>query len=310
MKWFRSTLFAVLATATVLGATPALGQKIIVGVSPTAQFVPVMVAKDKGIFQRNGLDVDVTLLQSGAQTPVALQSGSIQVGSMSAPALLQSVDSGLDMVVIAGGGLARKTDKNYAVIAAPNSNITSPADFAGKRVAVDGIGSFFYVLFREWLTVNKVDYKGLKLTETPHPTMGDVLRSGNVDAVMTSDPFLARIIEAKTHGKIFYMAEDMPDSIAPFIYAASGAWARSKPAEVAAFRRSIAEAMNIVNTDPDAAKESYGKFVKVPPAAIAAIKFNYLDPATGPASLQPWIEIMTRQGALRSPIVASKLFLN
>lgn len=66
--------------------------------------------------------------------------------------------------------------------------------------------------------------------------------------------------------------------------------AATNPTDAEAFRKSIAESTAIANADPDATRESYGQFVKVPAPALANIKFNFFDPAVRPDGLQPWIE--------------------
>src|SRR6185369_10017413 len=69
-----------------------------------------------------------------------------------------------------------------------------PEDFVGKKVGVSTIGAFLHVLFVEWLNKNGVDARIVIFVEIPFPQMPDVMKAGNVDAVITVEPFVARMV--------------------------------------------------------------------------------------------------------------------
>ena len=70
------------------------------------------------------------------------------------------------------------------------------------------IGAYLHVLFRKWLIEKGVDPKGVNFVEVTFPTMNDVLKSGSVDAVLTAEPFVARMTAAGTgHVGARYAAE-------------------------------------------------------------------------------------------------------
>jgi len=89
---------------TVAVATPvnsAVAEKLVVGyVALNATQLPSWVAKDRGIFDKYGLNVELQYVQSGASPTAALLSGQLQVLVAAEQALQADVQGG-DLVYIA-----------------------------------------------------------------------------------------------------------------------------------------------------------------------------------------------------------------
>ena len=91
------------ALGLVLIATPAVAAiKINFLYNASAAFVGLYVAKDQGILEKHGLDIDVALAQSGAVMPPALLSDSAQLAAPTCTVLIQAHEQGIDLVAIAG----------------------------------------------------------------------------------------------------------------------------------------------------------------------------------------------------------------
>src|ERR1700759_3639553 len=84
------------------GLAEAPGDKVAIGFPPSDDFVPAMIAKDKGIFAANGVDATLTVVPLIGNVPPALVAGSLQIGATTGPTLLQAQENGLDFVVVAG----------------------------------------------------------------------------------------------------------------------------------------------------------------------------------------------------------------
>ncbi|MBR1221403.1 ABC transporter substrate-binding protein [Bradyrhizobium sp. U87765 SZCCT0131] len=300
-----------LFTALTLTATASLATaqtKVVIAVAPAPEMVAAFIAKEQGLFKKNGLDAEVRVIQGGAAIPVALASGGIQIGVFGTPNLLQANDSGLDFVVVAGGAVASKTDENYGIVAKAGSGIETPKDLAGKKIALPGLEGFFHVLAREWLTKSGVDTSTVTFIEGNFPALGDILKAGTVDAIVTTQPFLGRAVSSGAGAKVFHIAHELPDGLPPFVYVATRKWAEANPAVVKAFRQSIAEAITIAETHVEASRADYGKYVKLPPDALATVQWNKMSADVRPDQIQLWIEMMQRQKMLKTQIDAASLF--
>src|ERR1700733_2238774 len=88
------TIVASLFGAPITGAHAQEMTKMAVSYSTTADFSPAFIAKDEGIFAKHGLDVTLNNLATTSLGPPALQSGSVQIASLSPPLLLLANDGG------------------------------------------------------------------------------------------------------------------------------------------------------------------------------------------------------------------------
>lgn len=299
--------WVTIALWTLLGMSNAQAQtKILLGVAPAGEFIAAMVAREQGFFKKRGLDVDLQIVPPGGAVP-ALQSGSMQIATQGTPGLLLTSDSGLDFVIVAGGAIASKTDVNFGLLVKTGVMVDKPQDFVGKKIGTPGLEGFFHVLTREWLTINKVDYKKVTFVEMGFPQLSDVMKAGTVDAVLTTEPFKSRTIEAGVGTKFFPLAADLPDGLPPFVYTAKREWAAANPDAVRAFREALAEGIRFADANPDAARADYGKHVRLPPDALAKVRWNKMSASVTPQQIGLWDAMMRRQGMLKSPIDMAKL---
>ena len=97
--------------------------------------LPAWVAKDTGLFAKNGLDVQLIFFTGGTTAILALVSGDVPITQVSGPALINSAFAGSDTVFIAAG----ITSLNYVLMGKPG--ITSAEQLKGGTVAISRFGS-------------------------------------------------------------------------------------------------------------------------------------------------------------------------
>ncbi len=301
---------AVLLAGIVIGISSNSAHadtQITIGVPPVPEFVLPMIAIEKGYFKKHGMEAKIQITQGGVAA--ALQSGSLQFGALGTPALIQATDSGLDLVVTAGGAIASVTDKNYGIVTRAGSGIETPADFADKKVAISQIGDFFQIMAREWFRLKGVDWHKIKFVESPFPQQPDLLKAGTVDAVVTTSPFLARSQAAGVGDKTFYIAADLPDRLPPFLYASTREWAEANRETAAGFKAALAEALEYEKADLKGSLEIFSHFVKMPPEILSKLSISKLDTNVSPEQIQLWVDMMKKQDMLREFKSTETLFL-
>ncbi len=136
---------ALLAAACAPASAPAPAPltKLTVGYSNLVPSNwPIYLAKDAGIFERNGLDVDITLVEGGARTVAALISGQLQLAHAGGSEMVSAAAGGADVVVI-GTNVARWP---YVLMVAPE--IKAPADLKGKKLGIVTVGGSFDIAAR------------------------------------------------------------------------------------------------------------------------------------------------------------------
>lgn len=310
----RRTLIAHAAAVTAVLATPLAlraqaATRIMLGYTAVSDFVAAFSAKEEGFFARRGLDVELQLIQLNPMIPAALQSNSIQVGGPTPPVMIQAVDGGLDLVAIAGGSVTHRAATNYGLVARTGVAIRTAQDCVGRTIGVPGLGAFLHVLFRKWLTVQGVDFRRVRFVETAFPQHNDVLRGGSVDAVVTADPFMARIIAGGAGSAPIHFASDLPDGQPAILYSATRAWVNANASQVRAFREAIVEGVAFVNANLPRAREHLGRYIRLPPEILATLHIPTatLQPTVTVDNMRFWIDVMRTQEMLRTNVDPTRL---
>jgi NitT/TauT family transport system substrate-binding protein len=303
----RHALAAIGAGAIALPAR-AQTTKIVFGYTAVTDFASVFVAREEGYFSKRGLDVEPKFVPINSTIPAAVQSDSLQIGGPTPSVFLQSVDGGLDHVVVAGGGMTSKTLTGFGLVARAGSGIRGAADCVGKKIGVPGLGAFLHVSFRAWLKQSGVDYGKVNFIEAAFPQHGDLLRGGSLDAVVTADPFMSRITDSGAGYVASYYSTFLPDGQPTIVYAARRDWVAKNSAAAKAFREAIVEAGAFIVKPANDAKvrAAIGKYIKLPPEVLAKAQISPPSPLISEKQLAYWVGLMKDQGMLKgNPVLAT-----
>ena len=308
----RHALAAVSATLSAGALSlPARAQstKIVFGFTAVTDFASVFVAKEEGFFSKRNLDVEPKFVPINSTIPAAVQSDSLQIGGPTPSVYLQSVDGGLDHVVVAGGGMTSKTLTGFGLVARAGSGIRSAADCVGKKIGVPGLGAFLHVTFRGWLKQSGVDYSKVTFIEAAFPQHGDLLRGGSLDAVVTADPFMSRITDSGAGYVASYYSTFLPDGQPTILYSARRDWVAKNAAAAKAFRESIVEAAAFMAKPTNDAKvrAHIGKYIKLPPEVLAKAQISPPSPLITEKQLAYWVDLMKDQGMLKGSLALPTL---
>jgi len=144
-----AAFFSIEAHAA-LGADSAGGMtKVRMGLAArSTTSMPFFVAKERGFFREEGLDVELIVMQA-IQTIQATMGKSLQFASATGSAVSAAVN-GADIKVI----LAVTDRPSFDLIAQPN--ITSVQQLRGKKIGTGGVGSLAEILSRRILIANGV----------------------------------------------------------------------------------------------------------------------------------------------------------
>ncbi|TSH90796.1 metal ABC transporter substrate-binding protein [Verticiella sediminum] len=310
----RRTLLAGAAAALGMAALPLRAQsntRIAFGYTAVTDFTTVFVAKEEGYFDKRGLDVEPRFIPLNPSIPAAVQSNSLQMGGPTPSVFLQSIDGGLDHVVVGGGGTTDKNLTGVGLVARTGSGIKTAQDCVGKKIGVPGLGAYLHVTFRAWLKAQGVDYAKVNFVEAAFPQHSDLLRGGSLDAVVTGDPFMARILASGTGYVASHYTTFMPDGMHSILFTARRDWAEQNPAAVKAFREAIVEAAAFVQDPANDAtmRQHIGKYIKLPPEVLATIQIGPPGPLVSEAQLAYWVGVMKEQNMLKTDPDVARLIV-
>jgi len=189
----RTWLFAAalfMGQLSLVPRAPAQITRINVGYSAiSADQLPAWVAKDSGIFAKNGLDVQLIFFTGGTTAILALVSGDVPITQVSGPGLVSSVLGGSDAVFVAGGIISL----NYVLMGKPG--VKTIDQLKGGTLAISRFGSATdsiarFALKKVGLSVGK-DVTLIQVGSGPERL--SALQTGRVTAAVINPPssFLA-----------------------------------------------------------------------------------------------------------------------
>jgi NitT/TauT family transport system substrate-binding protein len=265
-----------------------------------------MVADVEGIFQKHGLEATYTLITINPSIPPALLAGSLQIGIPTPTTFLQAIDGGLDLVIIAG---VADNSKNtpLQIIVRKDSPIKQPKDLAGKKFGAPGLNAVLHVMTRHWLAQQGIDPKSVNFVEAVFPVHADMLRSGQIDAVISVDPFATAILSRGDGVLLADLMSIFPEGNPNQMYVTTRDYATKNPSVVTNFRAAINEAAAFIAANPDKARQDIGKVLKLPPPAISNLILPAVDTKVTKEQLTFWIDVMKQQNMLTREIDPAKL---
>jgi NitT/TauT family transport system substrate-binding protein len=287
-----------------LAASPAVAQqpKANIGYIGAADFTPLFVAKDKGLFEKHGLDATLTRAQIAPNVGPAIISGDLQIGMGTAPNLLHAAEGGLPLVAVAGASRMKKNNPIAGLVGRSGAAIKTATDLRGKTIASPGLNTMLTEMLEKWLYDHKVARNEYTMVEVVFPQQHDMLKSGRVDAAITIEPFRTKIVSDGTGFNIAdYVGQVNPDLLA-VLWMARRDWAEANPAAVRAFREAYAEAIEWCAKNPEESKKIQAKYLgfasPVIPDYGVEVKLSDME----------FFEKVERQlGKLRGPVDVSRL---
>src|SRR5213593_125525 len=130
------------------------GTTLRVGSIPIVGNVALYCAMDHGGLAAEGIEVQSTDFQSGTRIVEALAGGSLDIGFSATLSVLQAVQQGLDLVIVASGSFKAADNRasTSALVARKDAGITGAAQLRGKTVAVNSLRSLDYLIAAEYLS--------------------------------------------------------------------------------------------------------------------------------------------------------------
>jgi NitT/TauT family transport system substrate-binding protein len=221
--------------------------------------LPAWMAKEAGIFRKNGLDVQIVYFRGGTITAMALVAREVPIGQISGPPIVSAVLKGADAVVIAGGNVVSE----YWLMSRPE--IKTAEQLKGGSIAIATFGG-------QADFISRIALQKLGLTAGKDVTIVQIgtvperlsaLEKGRVQAAMLNTP---DNVTAQKRGLYSLVNVRLP-------YQGVGVsttrtFIRESPDIVRKYVRSQIEAVHRIKTDRDAGIKVLAKYLASPDKEI------------------------------------------
>ena len=258
----RGKLLAVLAAGSIVALTLFGGLasnaqsramvSITVDTLPIANALPMDLGIKQGFFAAQGIEINKKTLQSGNDVVLALANNNGEIGYLGWVPMMIASTQGIPLNAVAASEVEGTSvaDNWQNILVRGNSSIQTPADLAGKTVAVNALKGVGEVMIKAALKKRGVNPNSVHLLAMPFPTMRTALRNSQVDAIWVPEPFLtqalnldgARIVMAPgpVLGKFWPIGG----------YAATITWSRRNPGLFKRFRTAINRSLTYSQSHP------------------------------------------------------------
>lgn len=315
--WQLAVLLFGVALAPIMDTSTAQADTVKIAHSTWVGYGPLYIARDKGMFKQNGVDVDLIVMEDPKERFPTLMADKIQM-------IASTVDTALLY-------LKKPNDFQY-IVAIDDSNggdgivavkdIATIAELKGRKVAVnEGSVSEFYLN----VLLGKAGLKESDL-DTVNMTAGDAggaFVAKRVDAAVTWEPWLSKG-KATDFGHLLVDSSTTPGLITDVIIVKT-IWANAHQKDVAGIVRSWNEAVAYYRSNPDESiaimAKGVGGWLKDPKefkATLPGIKFYGADdnkaffgtegkPGPLATTVQDAIDVWSSHGKLQVKVTPADL---
>ncbi|MEM8571475.1 MAG: NrtA/SsuA/CpmA family ABC transporter substrate-binding protein [Pseudomonadota bacterium] len=261
---------ATTVAAVALAATPTfadeMGATLALNLSPISGIA--IVAKEKGFFEAEGLDITQSNFTSGKQALNAVLGGAAEIATTA-----EAPTTAAAMAKQPIAFLARMEYSDLKTLTATGSEITVMDDIAGKRLAFTaGTGSEVYtmaLLAKAGLTPDDVQLVNLRPQD-----MLPALVTGDIDAYNTWEPHISNGI--KTLGEKVAPLDTSGVYSETFNIVVMQEYLEENPELITAFLTALIAAEGWMAENPDEAIDVVATAVGMPVEDLAAIWNDYV----------------------------------
>ncbi|MDY6228276.1 MAG: MetQ/NlpA family ABC transporter substrate-binding protein [Clostridium sp.] len=188
-KKLLTTFMALAMVGTMAGCTKTQTEevketkKLSFGAMGSIDIVPIVIAKEKGYFEEEGLELDFQLFTAAKDRDAALQAGELDGVIADEIAISIYQNSGIDMKITGA------TNGAWTLVVGKDSGIENLEDLKGKKMAISENTMIDYLsdYIAEENGVNSSEIE--KIAIPAMPARLEALRNKQVDAAILPAPF-------------------------------------------------------------------------------------------------------------------------
>lgn len=264
-------------------------------------------AQEQGYFREAGIDAQIEANTNGGAIAAAVIGGALEVGYAAITAVITAHEKGIPVSVIAPAGLYLSSAPISSLMVPVDSPAKNAKDLNGGLVAVNGLKNITQIATEAWSDANGGDWKSLRFTEMPLPSMPAALSAHRIDAAFIAEPVVSDALRQKNARVIGTPYDAIAPQFTISVWFTQTAWAKANPGLVRRIGGAIRQASTWANTHDAQSAQILSAVSKIPASAIEGTTRSRFSETLSARSLQPVIEVSARFGLLTKSFPAADI---
>lgn len=187
-------------------------------------YEPLLIAEQQGYFEDAGLDVEIKRGGPPQDNVAQAVGGSADIITAAWDTMVASTAKGMPVRVVAGNSVVSDEIDTSGVVVRGDSGLEDLSDLKGSTVAFDSLGAGGSSEFYDALDAAGVNADEVTSVALPYASMATSLESGQVDAVIPSEPFYSQVIADDANRIIANPVRETRAGAPVTLWAATDAW--------------------------------------------------------------------------------------
>lgn len=242
MKFLKTLLCGVMATTILTSCSPKeadIGDElkpITMALMKAQDAVPIIIAKEKGYFEEEGLTVNLETFSNARDRDIAFQ-GSDEIDGALIDLVATAIYNESDIPVI----VTSQSVGLFGIMS--NDGVKELADIKDKKVIIAKNTAIDYILTQTLKSVGLTD-QDVDIEEVPAlPTRVELVSNNQADVTIVPEPF---VTIGKSSG-LSQLSTNIELGVNPFVYVFKKEVLETKSEEVKAFYRAYNKVIDFIN---------------------------------------------------------------
>jgi NitT/TauT family transport system substrate-binding protein len=249
----KYTMGAAAAAAMIFASGFAEAGTMRLGMTTWVGYGPMFLARDKGFFKENGLDVELRIIEDASIYMAAVAAGELDGNASTIDEIMKYRSPEFCFKAVLA-----LDDSHGGDGVLVQEGVNSLKDLKGQQVGMNE-GSVSQFWFNILLTKEGMTEKDLQITNMTADDAAAAFIAGQIPAAVTWEPHLS-LVRAKKQGKVLIDSSQTPGLIVDVVDLTCD-YIKNNPKDVEAFTKGVYKAVEFIKTNPDEANAIMAKGV-------------------------------------------------
>lgn len=310
----RCVALLLLILILMVAGTAFSEEKIKIGYMPIAMSLPTFVAVEKGLFEQEGLKVEITPFETSTLIISALIAGRIDADcSSGTPGFWFAEQSTPDQFkLFLTYGATTLKNPSFVVMVKKDSPLKDITDLKGKRVGTSPPGVSALALTKAIIRA-KMDPESITFQEVPPPLAISALAAGRIDAFFGTEPMG---MMAVSQGVGRYLVDEpevllkLENGFAGAGFGFSAQFLKQRPLLAKRVKSAYYKAVDLIDKDRKAVRPLLMKYLNLPESIAMNLPLtNWMKVETlNKQATQQYFDVLHKEGAYKKRVDTTKLY--